>query len=70
MVNYAEFLILGHSYWNATHRMLPIFPGPAPSLGDEIGALDAEVEAQVEQIFNENSIPSIAMAVVAGELAT
>lgn len=42
-------------------------PGHAPSSSDEIGTLDAEVEAQVEQIFNESGIPSMAVAVVVGE---
>nr|NIN67041.1 serine hydrolase [Anaerolineae bacterium]NIN97171.1 serine hydrolase [Anaerolineae bacterium] len=41
--------------------------GPAPTMGAEIGTMDAAVEARVNQIFRESGIPSMAVAVVAGD---
>jgi CubicO group peptidase (beta-lactamase class C family) len=41
--------------------------GPDPELGTEIGSLDPAIIAEVEQLFEESSIPSMALAVVVGD---
>lgn len=35
-------------------------PGPAPSMGNEIGVLDAQVVEEVQRLFEESGIPSLA----------
>jgi CubicO group peptidase (beta-lactamase class C family) len=42
-------------------------PGPAPSMGNEIGMLDAQVVEEVQRLFEESGIPSLAVAVVVGD---
>jgi CubicO group peptidase (beta-lactamase class C family) len=40
---------------------------PAPSLGVEVGSLEPTIVAQVETLFEESGIPSMALAVVVGD---
>ena len=41
--------------------------GPVPSYGTEIGSLDPGAVEQIESIFEESGIPSMALAVVVGD---
>jgi CubicO group peptidase (beta-lactamase class C family) len=41
--------------------------GPVPALGSEIGSLDPVVSDQIEELFEESGIPSMALAVVVGD---
>lgn len=40
---------------------------PVPALGTEMGEIDPEVKAQVEGLFDESGIPSMALAIVVGD---
>jgi CubicO group peptidase (beta-lactamase class C family) len=40
---------------------------PAPASGTEMGEIDPDVKAQVEEIFDESGIPSMAVAIVVGD---
>ena len=42
-------------------------PGPAPTLGTEMGTLDPVVVEQIESLFEESGMPSMALAVVVGD---
>jgi CubicO group peptidase (beta-lactamase class C family) len=42
-------------------------PGPAPTLGTETGTLDPVVVEQIESLFKESGMPSMALAVVVGD---
>jgi CubicO group peptidase (beta-lactamase class C family) len=41
--------------------------GPVPTLGTEMGSLDPAVAAEVDRVFEESGIPSMAVAVVVGD---
>jgi CubicO group peptidase (beta-lactamase class C family) len=41
--------------------------GPAPRLGDEVGSLRPESAAQIERLFEESGIPSMAFGIVVGD---
>ena len=40
---------------------------PVPVLGSEMGEIDPNVKAQVEELFDESGIPSMALAIVVGD---